>query len=171
MTQARVHTPPLNRSLAFAMALTCCMTSAFANAAAECEPGRDAKSRADAEGDSTIKLVTLLRRKEGMSMAAFKEYYESVHARIGEKYLSPHASRYFRRYLHPVPGPDAARQAEARTYDVVMEIWFPDQNAFDAAFRDLSTAEAQAEIVADELKLFNRDYIHSYIVDEHESCL
>lgn len=137
----------------------------------DCQPGQNGSSGAAVEQASTIKLVTLLRRKDGMTMEAFKDYYESVHARIGEKYLSPHASRYFRRYLHPVPGPDASRQAEERTYDVLMEIWFPDQQAFDAAFRDLRTAEAQAEIMADELKLFDRDYIHGYIVDEHESCL
>lgn len=133
----------------------------------DCRSSQDAA----AEQDSTIKLVTLLRRRDGMTLGEFKDYYESVHARIGEKYLAPHASRYFRRYLHPVPGPAASEDDPERSYDVVMEIWFPDQAAFDAAFRDLRTAEAQAEIVADELKLFDRNYIHGYIVDEHESCL
>jgi len=144
---------------------------ALGNASMDCQPGQDGSSSAAAEQNTTIKLVTLLRRRNGMTMDEFKDYYESVHARIGEKYLSPHASRYFRRYLHPVPGPAASEQDPDRTYDVVMEIWFPDQEAFDAAFRDLRQAQAQAEIVADELKLFDRDYIHGYIVDEHESCL
>ncbi len=165
MNQERLHIRRRARRFSLAMALMCCTATTLANAPADCQPTHAA------EDDSTIKLVTLLRRKEGMSMEGFKEYYETVHARIGEKYLSPHAIRYFRRYLHPVPGPDESRAEAERSYDVVMEIWFQDQQAFDAAFRDLRTAEAQAEIVADELKLFNRDYIHGYIVDEHESCL
>lgn len=144
-------------------------TMALGNISMDCSTDQDAA--AEAERDTTIKLVTLLRRKDGMTLDEFKDYYESVHARIGEKYLAPHASRYFRRFLHPVPGSSTSEDSPERTYDVVMEIWFPDQAAFDAAFRDLGTAEAQAEIVADELKLFDREYIHSYIVDEHESCL
>lgn len=152
--------------LTFAMMMMTFAAMALGNTSMDCQAGQGTA----AEQDSTIKLVTLLRRRNGMSMDEFKDYYESVHARIGEKYLAPHASRYFRRYLHPVPGP-AAEDDPERTYDVVMEIWFPDQAAFDAAFLDLRTAEAQAEIVADELKLFERDYIHGYIVDEHESCL
>ena len=165
MTRHRYH--GLRRSgrstlAVFLMSLT---AMALGNVSMDCSTDQDA------EPDTTIKLVTLLRRKDGMTLDEFKAYYESIHARIGEKYLAPHASRYFRRYLHPVPGSSASEDAPERTYDVVMEIWFPDQAAFDAAFRDLGTAEAQAEIVADELKLFERDYIHGYIVDEHESCL
>lgn len=157
------------RALLWAAVLLGSSTTALATTNDPCAADPDGLSTAEA--DPTIKLVTLLRRRDGMTMEDFKAYYESVHARIGEKYLSPHASRYFRRYLHAVPGPDGSSAQQPRLYDVVMEIWFPDQQAFDAAFRDLRTAEAQAEIVADELKLFDRDYIHGYIVDEHESCL
>jgi hypothetical protein len=161
--------PSVRLSLATLMMSITAM--ALANPPENREPNPDDRSGHAVKQDATIKLVTLLRRRDGMTMDEFKDYYESIHARIGEKYLSPHASRYFRRYLHPVPGPAADDNAPERIYDVVMEIWFPDQAAFDAAFRDLRTAEAQEEIVADELKLFNRDYIHGFIVDEHESRL
>lgn len=117
-----------------------------------------------------VKMVTLLKRSPGMSMEDFINYYETKHARIGEKYLSPHAVRYVRRFFRPLPEsimPDPTEQY----YDMIMEIWFPDRAAMEACFADLSTPEAQAEIVEDETRLFDRDRIHSYLVEEHESDL
>ena len=50
-----------------------------------------------------------------------------------------------------------------------MEIWYPDQEALNGALAVLSTDEAQAEIAADEERLFDRDLIRSYTVEEYES--
>ena len=50
-----------------------------------------------------------------------------------------------------------------------MEIWYPDQETLDAALAVLSTDEAQAEIMADEERLFDRDLVRSYMVEEYES--
>ena len=118
-----------------------------------------------------IKMVTLLKRKPGMSMEDFINHYETKHSKIGEKYLSSHAVRYERRYLRPLPDSIMPNTMEDQFYDVVMEIWFPDLSAMKAAFADLSTAEAQAEITEDEARLFDRSRIHSFMVEEHESDL
>ena len=114
-----------------------------------------------------IKVVTLLTRKPGMSREAFIEYYEAHHRKIGEKYLSGFAVKYQRRYLQSA----GFRGQEGATlpFDVLMEIWYPDQDTFDAALAVLSTDEAQAEIIADEERLFDRDLIRSYTVEEYES--
>jgi hypothetical protein len=117
-----------------------------------------------------IKMVTLLKRKPGMSMDEFINYYETKHSKIGEKYLSPHAMRYVRRYLRPLPESIIPIPMEQH-YDVVMEIWFPDHAALAAAFADLMKPEAQKEIIEDEIKLFDRSRIHVYLVEEHESSL
>ena len=116
-----------------------------------------------------IKVITLLHRRPGMTREEFIEYYESNHRLIGEKYLKPYASRYVRRFCRPATA-DVLKPAEPPC-DVVMEIWFPDQAAFDGAMADLSTPEAQAEIVADEEKLFDREKMVSFVVDEYESDL
>ena len=117
-----------------------------------------------------IKMVNLLKRNPALTMEEFINYYESVHRKIGEKYLSKYAARYARRYLHPVPR--SIYPAEMpRNYDVIMEIWFPDQGAFENCFAELLTAEAQAEISADEEILFDRNNIHFYVVEEYESDL
>ena len=114
-----------------------------------------------------IKVVTLLTRKPGMSREAFIEHYEAHHRKIGEKYLSGFAVKYQRRYLQSA----GFRGQEGATlpFDVLMEIWYPDQDTLDAALAVLSTDEAQAEIIADEERLFDRDLIRSYTVEEYES--
>ena len=50
-----------------------------------------------------------------------------------------------------------------------MEIWFPDQPTMDAAMALIASESAQEEIVADEERLFDRELIRSYTVEEYES--
>ena len=52
---------------------------------------------------------------------------------------------------------------------MLMEIWFPDQPAMDAAMALIASESAQEEIVADEERLFDRELIRSYAVEEYES--
>jgi len=114
-----------------------------------------------------IKLVTLLTKKPGLSREAFIEHYETHHKKIGEKYLSGYAVKYQRRYLQVA---DSANHApEELPFDVLMEIWFPDQARMDAAMALIASEEAQAEIIADEARLFDRELIRSYVVEEYES--
>lgn len=116
-----------------------------------------------------VKLITFLHRKPGMSREAFIERYENGHREIGEKYLSPYATRYVRRYcqLQDLEPLDAGTSPP----DVIMEIWFPDEATYELAMADLTTPEAQAEIIADERQLFDRSRMVSFVVDEYESKL
>ena len=114
-----------------------------------------------------IKIVTLLTRKPGMSREAFIEHYETHHRKIGEKYLSGFATKYQRRYMQSAGFRE--QDGAAPPFDVLMEIWYPDQEALNGALAVLSTEEAQAEIAADEERLFDRKLIRSYTVEEYES--
>ena len=114
-----------------------------------------------------IKVVTFLTRKPGMSREAFIEHYETHHRKIGEKYLSGFAVKYQRRYLQLARF--GGQEGATLPFDVLMEIWYPDQDTLDAALAVLSTDEAQAEIIADEVHLFDRGLIRSYTVEEYES--
>lgn len=114
----------------------------------------------------TITVITLLKRREGMSKADFIAYYEAHHRRIGEKVLGGYATRYVRRYLHPADGVDQHEDA-----DVVMEIDFPDAETQAACFAAMGDAATMAEIVADEEKLFDRSRIRTFTVEEHASDL
>ena len=114
-----------------------------------------------------IKVVTLLTRKPGMSRDAVIEHYETHHRKIGEKYLSGFATKYQRRYVQSAGFQE--QNGDAPPFDVLMEIWYPDQEALNGALAVLSTEEAQAEIAADEERLFDRELIRSYTVEEYES--
>ena len=112
-----------------------------------------------------IKTITMLKRKPGMSLEDFIVYYETHHRLIGEKVLKSYAIRYSRRYLQPRP--DRSGATAEPDHDVLTEVWFPDQDAADAAARAI--AEHAAEIAADEEKLFDRSKLRGFSVLEFES--
>jgi EthD domain len=114
----------------------------------------------------TITLITMLKRRAGMSKADFIAYYESHHRLIGEKVLGGYATRYTRRYLHPTDGEDQHEDA-----DVVMEIDFPDEATRDACFAAMADEATMAEIVADEERLFDRIRIRTFSVEQQASVM
>lgn len=114
----------------------------------------------------TITVITLLKRRDGMSKADFIAYYEEHHRRIGESVLAGYATRYIRRFLHPTDGVDQVCDA-----DVVMEIDFPDAATRDACFAALGDAATVAMIAEDEERLFDRSRIRTFSVEEHASAL
>lgn len=114
----------------------------------------------------TVTLMTLLKRRSGMSKADFIAYYETHHRRIGEEVLSGYASRYVRRFLLPADGTD-----QDHDFDVVLEIDFPDQATMDACFAAMQSPEIMNRIVADEERLFDRSRNRVFAVEEHASML
>lgn len=112
----------------------------------------------------TVTVITLLKRRDGMSREDFRAYYESTHRRIGERVLAGYATRYVRRYLTPTDGLDQTCDA-----DVVMEIDFPDEATRDACFASLGDPAVLAEIVEDEQRLFDRSRIRTFSVTESAS--
>jgi len=114
----------------------------------------------------TVTVVTLLKRRDGMSVADFRAYYESTHRVIGEKVLAGYATRYVRRFLTPMDGVD-----QPFDYDVVMEIDFPDEATRDACFTALGAPDVAAMIAEDEEKLFDRSRVRAFTVTESVSNL
>lgn len=112
----------------------------------------------------TVTVLTLLKRCDGMSKADFVAYYEASHRRIGEQVLAGYATRYVRRFLHPMDGEDQVCDA-----DVVMEIDFPDEATRDACFAALGDPEMAAMIAEDEARLFDRSRIRTFSIEEHAS--
>ncbi len=115
-----------------------------------------------------IKLINLLKRNPAMSLQEFIDYYENVHRFIGEKYFKGYADRYLRRYLRPVPASIYPAEMQ-RKYDVVMEVWFPDQKTWEACFKRMVIPEAQAEIQEDSAKMFDLKNMHFFVAEEYES--
>ena len=116
-----------------------------------------------------IKVVMPMKRRPGMTIPEFREYYETKHRLIGEKYLKGYASKYMRRFTNPT----VDRDGELRDpeYDVFLEIWYPDQATMEACGKVLSAPEVQKEIREDEEKVFDMRFMRSYTVDESVSDL
>ena len=116
-----------------------------------------------------VKTVGLLKRRQGMSTEAFRAYYESIHRVIGEKYLGGHVVKYMRRFLDARSDPAIATFGADGDFDVIMEIWYPDQATYEAVSERLAEPDAAAEILADELKLFDRDKNRFFTLTESVS--
>jgi hypothetical protein len=114
----------------------------------------------------TVTVITLLKRRAGMSKADFIAYYEAHHRLIGERVLRGYATRYVRRFLLPIDGVDQHEDA-----DVVLEIDFPDEATRDACFAAMADPAVMTEILADEEKLFDQARIRTFTVEERESVL
>lgn len=117
-----------------------------------------------------FKMIGLLKRKPGLTHQEFKQYYESHHRVIGEKYLTGRAVKYMRRYLTGFPDIITGKIPE-QPYDVVLEIWYPDKATFEKTSVELAAPEVATEIAADEDKLFDRNKNAFFYVDESESEL
>ena len=85
-----------------------------------------------------------MKRRPGMSVSEFREYYETKHRLIGEKYLTGYATRYLRRFTNP--NMDRDGQLRDPEYDVFLEIWYPDQATYEACGKALSAPEVAKEI-------------------------
>ncbi len=116
-----------------------------------------------------IKLVMPMKRRPGMSVPEFREYYETKHRLIGEKYLTGFATRYLRRFTNP--NMDRDGQLRDPEYDVFLEIWYPDQATYEACGKALSSPEVAKEIREDEEKVFDMRFMRSYLIEECESDL
>ncbi len=114
-----------------------------------------------------IKLVMPIKKRPGMSTEEFRNYYESHHRLIGEKYLTGFVSRYVRRFLNPLP--DRSGNVTEPEYDVLLEIWYPDEASFLACGKKLRQPDIAKEIAEDEAKLFDLTRMRSYLVEEFES--
>jgi hypothetical protein len=119
-------------------------------------------------GPGMLKQVTLLKRRPGMTIDEFKNYYETTHAKLGQQHL-PLARRYFRRYVRPEPNP-ITREVEELDFDVIMEIWWGSQADFEANMKDI-TPDIQKLFYDDEERLFDKHNNPTFTVDERESAM
>ena len=115
------------------------------------------------------KILLFLKRRPGMTLEAFRDYYENHHAPLCAKYSSG-LVRYVRRYLEPHPNPDTGASEEL-PFDVITELWFDDARAFHGTVRHLSTAVMPDEVVEDEKRLFDRARTRMATVVEREQVL
>jgi uncharacterized protein (TIGR02118 family) len=119
---------------------------------------------------TTWKILLLMKRRPGMSVEAFRDYYENRHVPLALKYDGGAMTRYVRRYLEPQPNAELGTNEEL-PYDVVSELWFEDEAAFRATLHYMTTSVMPDDVVADELNLFDRPSMRIATVIECETDL
>lgn len=118
-----------------------------------------------------FKLVILGKRKPGMSLEAFKDYYENQHAPLTKR-LYPQMKRYVRTYFEPVEHEvyegDKYPSGEPPV-DCITEVWFEDRAAFDGVLASMiANPDAAAELAEDEAKMFDVSTIWRLVSEEFE---
>jgi hypothetical protein len=120
-----------------------------------------------------IKLVGLFRIKSGLPYEDFVEYYENNHVPLILS-LMPQICNYRRNYvrLDKMFTPAHVDVAPPKPpFDVLTEVWFPDQKAYDAMQLLASNPEIGGRIAADEANLFDRNHMSMFLVDERCSII
>jgi hypothetical protein len=118
-----------------------------------------------------LKLMVLLKRKQGMSMKEFMDYYETNHARIGERVAGGLAVKYIRRYLIPMRDMIAVEPPKEPEFDVAMEMWFESREKYDAMIKLCAEPDMVKLIVDDESQFLDRTKRLFVSVEEHDSEL
>lgn len=114
------------------------------------------------------KILLFMKRRPDLSVEAFRDYYETRHAPLAEKY-SRGVSRYIRRYIDPQPHPETGAFTDGP--DVITELWFEDEKVYRGTLAYITTSLMPGEIVADEQNLFDRASFRIATVVERESGL
>jgi hypothetical protein len=117
----------------------------------------------------TYKILMFMKRRPGMSLEAFQDYYENHHAPLCATYASG-MKRYIRRFITPQPNPDTGASGEL-DFDVITELWFDDEAVFRGTVKYLSTSIMPDVIVNDEKQLFDRGSMRMATVVEYETAL
>lgn len=120
-----------------------------------------------------IKIMCFLKRKEGMSPAAFKDYYETTHAPLIEKML-PFYKTFTRNFFAPVQDYETGHMdnisEQGLDFDVVTELTFETQEDYDKIVAGLSDPDIGAIITADEVNIFDRSKMRVFIMDTEASA-
>jgi len=109
-----------------------------------------------------VKLIFMLKRKDGITAQAFRDHYESSHVKLAQKYIGHLLERYVRNYpLQAVLNPSNQSQepgASATTseYDVITEMYLKDALAVQEMSRIFNDPDINPILVKDELKFLDR---------------
>lgn len=130
------------------------------------EPSLEGRRQCNGE-NGILKLVFLLKRRPGMSMAEFRDYYETRHRILAEQAM-PAALRYVRRYVQPENNPITGEAIEL-PFDAIMEIWWNSRADWDAVQAEMAASDLGREIYEDEEMLFASHDNPVFTVEEADS--
>jgi len=111
-----------------------------------------------------VKLVGLLKRKPGISMAEFEEHYENFHVPLVLS-VTPYISRYVRNYVNH-DSTLGNLDSLSSTCDVITEAWFDTEEDFRKFNEAATRPEVREKVIEDELKFLDREALRLFVVKE-----
>jgi len=109
-----------------------------------------------------VKLIILCRRKKGLTYEEFVIYWKTTHARlaINDQNFWSRVRRYVQNYCLD----DPKKPPMEREWDGVVELWFDDFAAMDAAFGSKATIDG---LIADLDNFIDTSKVSSLTVNEN----
>jgi len=102
-----------------------------------------------------LKLTFLMKRKQGMSLDAFRDYYENNHAPLAAG-LCPHLVRYRRTYVTDWEPLARSAQLPELSFDCITECWYQVEGTWEERKMDLLPPDVFRQLAADEENFLDR---------------
>jgi hypothetical protein len=116
-----------------------------------------------------VKLMILLTAKDGLSQEQFRQHYETVHAPMAVR-LFPMVKEYRRNFIDR-HGVQVKPGAALPDFDVITELVFANEADYEAFLKRRADPVIDAEVSADEDRLFNRTMNRRLLITEKRSRL
>jgi hypothetical protein len=119
------------------------------------------------EGLMALKMITLVKRKPGLTYEQFRKAYEEGHSQLAQKMFGHLWTSYRRYYIKDAAnftagsGIPGAGQGGECPIDAFSEVTFPDMEAVQENNRIASTPENRRLFAEDEAALFDR--VHCWV--------
>ena len=111
-----------------------------------------------------FRVMAFLTKKQDIDTQTFIDHYEKKHIPLICS-LAPSPVVYKRRYL--VRDDRLTREGGVVDFDVVIELGFPDRDAFLAWMAKLSATGAGEQVAADEARFLDRSRTRAYVFEEY----
>jgi len=121
-----------------------------------------------------FKIVWLLKRKEGMTHAQFREHFERSHAPMAQRYVGHLLCEYRRNYLREIdfgggPRPEGfGYQLKEWRWDLLSEWVMPNEAAFNEVMRIMTEPRILNEFQEDSAKFSDQEatvMLHCAVAD------
>jgi hypothetical protein len=115
-----------------------------------------------------VTFILMLKRKQGMTTAQFREHYETFHVALAKKYLGHLFVDYQRHYPELTLGFEADGKPFPigdQQYDVITKVDFKDRADFEEFQRLCASPEIRKELAADGDKFVDRTRCHHSVTE------
>ncbi len=117
-----------------------------------------------------VKLVFVIRRLPHLTRQEFRRYWLERHGPLARKLLPLlGAKRYVQSHTLETPFDDLLRQSRGggEPYDGLVEVWWENLEALEAAFGTAEGARAAEELLEDEKRFIDLGRSSLWFADEH----